>query len=115
MKVSEILQQALDNHYCNGTENYRNKGEFMCHAVHFLFAEQGYNSCNRHLASGFTETKKTIEEAICGQFTLHSHLLGTNKRYRQYKRRYHPNTPACYKIRRQFWTDLIAKLVAEGK
>ncbi|AXF53037.1 MAG: hypothetical protein [Caudoviricetes sp.] len=115
MKVSEVLQAALDNHYCNGDVFHQTKAEFMCHAVHYLLAEKGYNSYTRSDAPGYKDTIKVIEDELCGAFTLHSHLLETNNRYKSLKERYGADAPSCFKIRQKFWKDLIAKLVAEDK
>lgn len=114
MKASEVIQAALDNHYRITSHDYE-KEMFMCHAIYRLIQRR---DCVYYIQA------VDIAEPVIKLFMplinvvdtdcLTQMLRNTNKRYNYLANRYGDMTPACIKVRIEFWKDLIHDLELKG-
>jgi hypothetical protein len=118
MKASEIIQAALDNHYCNMYDPTKpkngydeNKSEFMCHALTDYMMTLPVKDCPSHLE--ITQSFMVLFESR-ETGTLASYLRKTDKKYASYKERYGHGSMACHKMRLEWWNAHIAELKEQG-
>lgn len=106
MKISEVIQLALDTNYVRDYDVNRKNDVYMCHAVAKLNVPP-----NTQVA-----TLQYIDSLLFPMncITLGVFLARSNKLYNSYDKRFGFNSKVCFNMRVKFWKDTILKLQEKG-
>lgn len=111
MKLSEVFQLALDNHYVADDYGVEKGSTYMCHALDRL---KWYNV---GISSGLiSQAQNHIEDLLRPShcIALHTHLCRTSSLYKSYTARWGFSSKACFNQRVKFWNNVISDLQEKG-
>lgn len=114
MKLSELFQYALDNHY---TRDEFIKVRSNKESVYMCLALENCQTSNKNIESALiSKAKDHIMHMLQPYFciTLDTLLGRTSKLYKSYRLRWGFESKACFKIRVNFWKEVIANLQEQG-
>ena len=112
MKLSEVFQLALDNHYAADDSKIHTHSVYMCHALDRLKALNGAVSVDM-IAKAHNHIEILLRPSQC--IALDTHLVRNSNLYKSYRARWGFHSRACFNQRVKFWNNVISYLQSVGR